>query len=66
MNKKQILSLLELARGIANFVLSIIFVLSIANGDFNILLLPILGLILANFGLIRERLTIKNRFHRFS
>jgi hypothetical protein len=41
-------------------------VLSIADGDFNFLLLCILGLVIANFGLIRERLTMKNTFHRFS
>ena len=66
MNKKQILSLLELVRAIANFVLSIILVLSIADGDFNFLLLCILGLFLANFGLIRERLTMKKMFHNIS
>jgi hypothetical protein len=41
-------------------------VLSIADGDFNFLPLFILGLILANFSLLKERLTRKNIFHKFS
>ncbi len=66
MDKQQILSLLEFVRGIANFILSIILVLSIADGDFNFLPLFILGLILANLSLLKERLTRKNIFHKFS
>jgi hypothetical protein len=66
MNKKQILSLLELVRAIANLVLSIILVLSIADGDFTFLPLCILGLFLANLGLLKERLTAKKMFHKVS
>jgi hypothetical protein len=66
MNKQQILSLFEFVRGITNFVLSIVLVLSIAEGDFNFLPVFILGLILANFSLLKERLTRKNIFHKIS
>ncbi len=66
MNKKQILSLLELVRAVANFVLSITLVLSIADGDFNFLPLCILGLFLVNLGLLKERLTVKKMFHKIS
>jgi len=66
MNKKQILSLLELVRAVANFVLSITLVLSIADGDFNFLPLCILGLFLVNLGLLKERLAVKKMFHKIS
>jgi hypothetical protein len=53
MNKNEEMSWLELIRGIANFVLSILLLLSMAAGEIGFLPLGILGLVAANFGLLK-------------
>lgn len=44
----------ELLRGIANFALSITFVLSMAAGEPSVMIVGMLGLILTNFDLLKD------------
>ena len=60
-NKNEQIGWLELARGIVNFVLSIMLLLSMAAGEINFLPVGILGLVIANFGLLKE--TIDDEKH---
>ena len=60
-NKNEQIGWLELARGIVNFVLSIMLLLSIAAGEISFSLVGILGLVMANFGLLKE--TIDDEKH---
>ncbi len=61
MNKNEQMSWLELIRGIANFVLSTMLLLSMAAGEMNFLPVGILGLVVANFGLLKK--TIDDEKH---
>jgi steroid 5-alpha reductase family enzyme len=61
MNKNEQMSWLELIRGIANFVLSTMLLLSMAAGEMNFLPVGILGLVVANFGLLKD--TIDDEKH---
>jgi hypothetical protein len=61
MNKNEQMSWLELIRGIANFVLSTMLLLSMAAGEINFLPVGILGLVVANFGLLKD--TIDDEKH---
>jgi len=61
MNKNEQMSWLELIRGIANFVLSTMLLLSMAAGEINFLPIGILGLVVANFGLLKD--TIDDEKH---
>lgn len=53
-NKNEQIGWLELARGIVNFVLSIMLLLSMAAGEINFLPVGILVLVVVNFGLLKE------------
>ena len=53
MNKNEEMSWLELIRGIANFVISILLLLSIAAGEISFLPVGILGLVVANYSLLK-------------
>lgn len=53
MSNNDKLSFWELMRGILNFVLSVAFMLTVASGELNLMILCMLGLILANFDLMR-------------
>jgi hypothetical protein len=53
MKKNDNASMWELVRGIVNFVLSIMLLLSLAVGEIHFLPLGALGLVLANFDLLK-------------
>jgi hypothetical protein len=46
-------SVWELARGIANFILSVMLLLSLAVGEIHFIPIGALGLVLANFDLLK-------------
>ena len=54
MKKSDQSSVWELARGIVNFIMAILLLLSLAVGEIHFLPVGALGLVLANFDLLKE------------
>ncbi|MCP5101758.1 MAG: hypothetical protein GY950_00180 [bacterium] len=61
MNNEEQVSVWEFLKGIVNFLLAIIFVLSLSAGEFDFGLVSLLGLIIINISLLKAYFTGKKQ-----
>lgn len=61
MNKEYQTGWLEFFKGIANFILAIVLLLSMSTVELNFMLISMVGLFITNFGFLKENLLGKKR-----